>query len=283
MFKTAVLICTHNGEDFIEEQINSILVQTVKVDEIHVHDYHSTDDTANVVRKLIGTHSNIFLSEFNFAKGPAYSFLNSIKKLKFNLKGDYIIHITDQDDVWEKLKNETILESFTRLKINATFHDVTITNEKLETIKNSYYGGYYDATRDLSIVIQTYSNCVIGHTISINLETLKTLDLEWDNRIPMHDWYLINQMLVNKSRIHFIPKALSKYRQHNKNILGAQRIKNLNIFKYIRNQGRLLREYVKFQKNKGMLPNGNMYYNILRNIKPLKKKIYLLTALFLSK
>lgn len=45
----SVALCTYNGEKYIEEQIRSILEQTMPVDEVVVCDDGSTDDTLQYI------------------------------------------------------------------------------------------------------------------------------------------------------------------------------------------------------------------------------------------
>lgn len=282
MYKTAVLICSHNGEEYIEEQIQSILNQTIPVDEIYIHDYNSSDRTIEIVEKFNSNNKKLNIKKLTFAYGPAASFLNSLDFLQNKLDDDFILHITDQDDYWEKNKNQIIIDMFEHAKADATFHDVSICNDKLEILRSSYYEGYYDAKRDISLKTQTYTNCVIGHTISINSTILKNLNLKYHKSIPMHDWYIINQLLVKGHRLQYIDLALSRYRQHEKNILGAQKINYRNIFKHIRNQGFIIRKFIYFQKENGLINKSDPYMDVLKNVQPLKKKIYILTALILS-
>lgn len=44
-YKISVVICTYNGEKYIEELMQSILIQSRKADEIIVCDDGSTDST----------------------------------------------------------------------------------------------------------------------------------------------------------------------------------------------------------------------------------------------
>jgi glycosyltransferase involved in cell wall biosynthesis len=50
--KLSVALCTYNGSKYIEEQINSILNQTINVDEIIVCDDLSTDNTIEILKKF---------------------------------------------------------------------------------------------------------------------------------------------------------------------------------------------------------------------------------------
>ncbi|MGA4923225.1 glycosyltransferase, partial [Bacillus subtilis] len=49
--KTSVALCTYNGEKYLKEQIDSILNQTKKVDEIVVCDDGSTDGTFSILEE----------------------------------------------------------------------------------------------------------------------------------------------------------------------------------------------------------------------------------------
>ena len=50
--KTSVALCTYNGEKFIHQQLNSILTQTLEVDEIVVCDDGSTDGTFEFIKEI---------------------------------------------------------------------------------------------------------------------------------------------------------------------------------------------------------------------------------------
>lgn len=106
----SVALCTYNGERFIREQLESILNQTMHVDEIVVCDDGSNDNTLQIIESL---HKNtitdirIYRNEKNL--GPAHNFQKAI-----NLCQGNIIFLSDQDDVWRKDKVETIVRYFSR-------------------------------------------------------------------------------------------------------------------------------------------------------------------------
>lgn len=51
----SVAMCTYNGALYIEEQLRSILAQTVPVDEIVICDDGSTDDTLALIDGITRT------------------------------------------------------------------------------------------------------------------------------------------------------------------------------------------------------------------------------------
>ena len=52
-YKVSVAMITYNGEKYIEEQLNSILNQTTKPDEIIISDDGSTDGTISIVQDIL--------------------------------------------------------------------------------------------------------------------------------------------------------------------------------------------------------------------------------------
>ena len=57
--KISVVMCTYNGEKFIREQLDSILQQTVSVDEIIIQDDCSTDGTYDILLEYEQKYSSI--------------------------------------------------------------------------------------------------------------------------------------------------------------------------------------------------------------------------------
>lgn len=53
----SVALCTYNGSKYIEEQLVSILHQTIPVDEICLSDDASVDNTISIVEKVALTTS----------------------------------------------------------------------------------------------------------------------------------------------------------------------------------------------------------------------------------
>jgi glycosyltransferase involved in cell wall biosynthesis len=89
----SVCIATYNGEKYIREQLNSILMQLGQTDEIVICDDRSSDKTLEVIESYhdsrIQTHRN------EERLGHVRNFEKAIRLSR----GDYIF-LSDQDDVW---------------------------------------------------------------------------------------------------------------------------------------------------------------------------------------
>ena len=106
--KLSVAMCTYNGAEFIEEQLISILNQTVKIDEIIICDDCSTDDTLEILQKIIEQNNSvitIFRNEVNLRSNKNFEKALSL------CTGDYIF-FSDQDDIWKKNKVQKFIDKF---------------------------------------------------------------------------------------------------------------------------------------------------------------------------
>ncbi|AZA91282.1 Chondroitin polymerase [Chryseobacterium nakagawai] len=106
--KTSVALCTYNGEKYLKEQLDSIINQTYKIDEIIVCDDQSTDTTLSILKEydsLFPGLFHIYVNEQN---------LKSVKNFEkaISLCNNDIIFLSDQDDLWKENKVESIVSYF---------------------------------------------------------------------------------------------------------------------------------------------------------------------------
>lgn len=106
--KTSVALCTYNGEKFLSVQLDSILSQTVPVDEIIICDDCSTDSTISIVNAYKEKYPDIFRIYINEKN------LRSVKNFEkaLSLCSHDIIFLSDQDDRWVDNKVETHLHYY---------------------------------------------------------------------------------------------------------------------------------------------------------------------------
>ena len=126
----SICMATYNGEKYIKEQIDSILPQLSKNDEIIISDDSSTDDTLSIIRSFNDHRIKIF-SGCNF-HSPISNFENALKYAK----GDYIF-LSDQDDVWLENKVERMMEALKQYSLVVS--DCYVVNKDCEIIRNSFF------------------------------------------------------------------------------------------------------------------------------------------------
>lgn len=111
----SVCIATYNGERFLKEQLDSILCQLSKDDEIIISDDGSTDKTLEIIDSYNDNRIKVFhhqkdeiLSKVTQGRNFYYAtqnFANALSKVS----GDYVF-LSDQDDVWLQNKVSRCLE-----------------------------------------------------------------------------------------------------------------------------------------------------------------------------
>jgi glycosyltransferase involved in cell wall biosynthesis len=107
--KTSVLLNTHNHGHFIEDCIESVLVQTVLPDEIIVYDDGSEDDT---VARLKRYSRRITLIEGRALSLPSYLRQANAVQTAFSRSSGQLIFLLDGDDRFKRDKIERYLAAF---------------------------------------------------------------------------------------------------------------------------------------------------------------------------
>ena len=91
-----VIMSTYNGEQYIRQQLASILEQTYKGIQVLIRDDGSSDKTVEILHEYQSRYPNIQYYTGN-NMGAAQSFYDLLKHVP--MEADYIA-FSDQDDVW---------------------------------------------------------------------------------------------------------------------------------------------------------------------------------------
>lgn len=108
IMKISVALCTYNGEKYIKEQLDSILNQTMRVDEIVICDDRSTDNTMDILKQYENKYPDIFRICTNDET------LKSVKNFEkaISLCSGKITFLSDQDDFWYPEKVNVVINHF---------------------------------------------------------------------------------------------------------------------------------------------------------------------------
>jgi len=107
--KISIVMATFNGIKFIEQQLDSIRLQTLQPNEVIIRDDGSTDGTLVFIINYIEKHglSNWFVKKNEINLGWRKNFIQLFK----DATGE-IIFLSDQDDIWNKKKIELMSNEF---------------------------------------------------------------------------------------------------------------------------------------------------------------------------
>ena len=118
--KLSIVLAAYNGAETICAQLESILAQTRKPDEVLIFDDCSTDDTVETVRRFAAQYDPdgaIRLIQNEKNQGWRANFMQGFRQAS----GD-VIFCADQDDVWHKDKLEkmtAVLEQHPEVRVLA--------------------------------------------------------------------------------------------------------------------------------------------------------------------
>lgn len=167
--KVAVIMCTYNGEAYIDEQIQSILKQTYSNITLYIQDDQSTDSTPRILEKYRNNNKVvIFHSEHNL--GYPFAFYDLLSKVT---DSDYY-SFSDQDDVWNSDKIERAVKLLNKAnpsKPAISFANYDVCDENLNHIRTSS-----GPNRHPDFLYSLYACLGLGFTCVIN-KTAKDLIL----------------------------------------------------------------------------------------------------------
>lgn len=218
--KVQVLLSAYNGEQYISEQIQSILNQTHPSVSILVRDDGSTDRTVEILEQL----TELNPERIKLMHGSNIGVVSSFFELLSSADGEAEYYcFCDQDDVWLEHKIEDAvnrLESSVHTEVPAmVFTSTYLTDEEL----NRKGAWPKPPAREPSFYNALYENIAIGATITMNRSARqlfmnsKPID---SKKILMHDWWFY--LLISAfGTVIYNNKPSMLYRQHSNNVVGG--------------------------------------------------------------
>jgi glycosyltransferase involved in cell wall biosynthesis len=207
--KVSVCMAVYNGELYLDYQLQSILDQTQKVDEIIIVNDCSVDKSKEIIERFSSKLPIKYIeNERNLGV------IKSFEKALENISGD-IIFLCDQDDYWvpEKVQ-KTILCYDEKHHAVLSSYDYMDSENNVTPNKNRFKG-------DLSLLNTVIKNPFIGCCLSFKKELVECI-LPIPDNVPMHDSWIGVQALI-KSEVYYIPEPLLYYRRHATNVTGVRR------------------------------------------------------------
>jgi glycosyltransferase involved in cell wall biosynthesis len=221
----SVVLCTYNGEEFIEEQLRSILNQTLMPQVIIVSDDGSTDSTLALVKGIAKTSRKEIRWDIRTRAVPLGAAENFGSALP--LATSDLIALSDQDDVWVADKLEVMSQQLSQnpslllVHSDARLIDAEgVPGASLMPTLRITRGERNNLARGFAIKALLRRNLVTGATVVFRKELL-------DDALPLpkgwvHDEWL-GLIAALRGGLAFNDRALIDYRQHGNNQIGANK------------------------------------------------------------
>lgn len=236
--RVAILLSTFNGDKYLEEQLDSLLVQTYSNFVVVVRDDGSSDNTVEILNRYCSTHPAHFhlvsaqndqQANRNLGASGGFSYLMKYalnNKQALGLQTAYLM-FCDQDDVWFRDKIEQQMKCMLQVEAENSDSTPILVHSDLQVVAADkslisrsmarYQGLETSRNKFVHIAI---SNLVTGCTALLN-EHLATKALPVPENAIMHDWWLA-MVATSFGKLEFMDQPLVYYRQHGSNTIGAK-------------------------------------------------------------
>ena len=209
-YKISVALAAYKGEDFIEEQLNSILSQLNPLDEVVVSDDFPEGKTKEVVMKLAHDDSRI-----KYIAGPAKGLIMNFENAIKHCTGDFIF-LADQDDVWLPDKAGAVAEKLAS-GADLVLHNAMVTDSDLTVSDTSFFSSHGTKTGYFNNLVK---NSYMGCCMAFRRELTEKI-LPFPESLPMHDQW-IGLIAEKTGKVCLIEKPLILYRRHGGNMTGGK-------------------------------------------------------------
>ncbi len=219
----SIAMTTYNGENFLKEQLESIINQTYKNLEIIICDDCSTDNTINIIKDFQKRDKRIKLYQNEKQLGV----LKNFEKAIFLCSGKYIA-LSDQDDIWVKNKIEIMFDAIGNYTL--AFHDDMLIDKADNILFKSFWHkiGIINHLKDYKKLYINYY--ITGHSLFFK-SSLKKNILPIPNDFYLFDlWPILIALKIGT--VKQVDKPLVMWRQHCNNTSGSK-VNKRNLFKKI--------------------------------------------------
>jgi glycosyltransferase involved in cell wall biosynthesis len=199
----SIALCTYNGENYIIEQLDSLVNQDYPNLELIIVDDCSSDNTLEILTSYAAKFPFILIYQNESNLGYVKNFEKAISLCN----GEYIA-LADQDDLWSLNKISILYKNINDHIL--IYHDSAFVNEhgesmgkKMSDIINLYKG------HDFKPFL--FGNCISGHAMLFKRALIPYI-MPF-NKSYFHDHW-IAFVATNHGSIGLVEECLVNYRQH---------------------------------------------------------------------
>ena len=224
--KVSVVIPNYNYENYIEERIDSILMQTYPIHELIILDDCSTDNSVNKIEEIIKKHPDVNIKFVKNEKNSGSVFSQWQKAFSLST-GDYV-WIAEADDSCSHYFLENVMKGFDSPNVVLSYAESMRIDENNKIISSS--------CRDWMLAVssvkwnKSYINSGINEiqnalAICNTIPNVSAVVFKKSNQVEIieeakkfkisGDWYIYYKLLSNGD-IAYCHKSLNYFRKHSK-------------------------------------------------------------------
>lgn len=224
--KISVAMTTYNGEKYITAQLDSLRMQSRRINEVIICDDGSSDATAEIVKNYIRDH---WLYSWHLVRNEHnLGFVENFRQAVSLTHGD-LIFLCDQDDEWELNKVSVMAKTFRRNpNICALMTSIALINENSDPIEADnglkwllrMRNAQPDSLMKVDFMELCCENFAPGCTMAFTRQAAdEYIAMENEEKI-FHDW-LLAVLAAKRGGLYMLFTPLVKYRIHTANAIGS--------------------------------------------------------------
>lgn len=222
MGRISIVMAVYNGEKYLKEQIDSLVLSSYTDWTLEICDDGSKDGTVSIGREYEKQYpGKIRVHENRKNLGVTKNFLEGARRAE----GEYIM-FCDQDDVWLPDKISKTYQYMKKMEHKygtgpvAVFTDAKVVDQKLNGLEPSFHKSNRLDCKKLDLPQILMENKLIGCTIMFNGALKEKLE-NLPDEARVHDWW-IALIAAAFGKIGYLNEATLLYRQHENNVIGGQ-------------------------------------------------------------
>jgi glycosyltransferase involved in cell wall biosynthesis len=230
----SVAMATYNGEKYLEEQLDSILSQTIKPQEIIICDDQSTDGTQAILEKYQQKgYINFFVND------KRLGFVGNFKKAVSLTNPHHYVTLSDQDDVWLPKKIEAAFHLISDIEVKEkpamVYSDLVLVDENKNLLNSSFRNELGQDVYKNCLNTLLFGGFVNGCTMLMNPLMRNHFASIPDKTGINHDtWIALIAYTFGKAGIVETPHIL--YRKHFNNATELHQLKQKSRFQRLKNE-----------------------------------------------
>lgn len=217
--RVAICMATYRPDPaFLAHQLDSIRGQKHTNWVCVISDDASGDDHVDVIRRLVDGDDRFVV----VAQQENVGFYRNFERALTLAPADAdLIALSDQDDVWDPDKLDTLIERFDDPAVTLAYADMRLIDERDEVVAPSFWRHRHNQWHDLDALLVL--NTVTGAASMVRAEVVREQVLPFPPGTPsaFHDQWIAAVSLA-AGRIEFVDRPLHSYRQHGDAVSGRR-------------------------------------------------------------
>lgn len=213
----SICMATYNGEKFIKEQIESILIQLGTNDELIIVDDCSKDHTIQIINDFNDKRIRLYKNETN--RGHVYTFSKAV-----SLSKNQYIFFSDQDDIWVPGRLEKMRDLLIKTGVNVLSSNFDLLLQD-GTYKQAHKWRLY--YQDSSLYLKNILNIFLGKRSYLGCamafhRNIINIAFPIPKYVESHDLWLAMAANLTRSNLHMEEVTIVR-RIHGNNTSGPNR------------------------------------------------------------